>query len=130
MAEYVTVRELDNHKAAQRADTKLIRGDIKELTVFIQDFAKVQQERNIRCEMDREEQARQLESNSERTEALEQKEIKNGPVIAFAAKLQSNMSKITLAAITTILGSYGINLSNAPADPAPTVKESKKDDSN
>ena len=121
MAEYVTTRELDNHKAAQRADTKLIRGDIKELSGVVQEFVKAQTEMNVRCEMDR-------ESQENRLKPLERKDIKNGPVIAFAAKLQSNMSKITIGVIVTILGSYGININNTP--PEPTVKESKKNDSN
>lgn len=69
---------------------------------------------------------KQQVKSSERHDKVEKLNAKNSPVIAFAAKLQANMSKITIGFIITILGSYGVNLSNEPPAPKPTNKEASQ----
>jgi len=108
------------------ASSDRIEGKVDSLTSTMQDFIVEQGAINAQCGCGIEENSQQNVYLAERQHDTEQIIIKNMPVIAFAAKLQSNMSKITIGFIITILGSYGINLSNEPAAPKPSNKEASQ----
>ena len=107
------------------ASNDRVEGKLDLLTETIKNSLVKQAEINVRYDLSIEENSQQNINLSERQTDIEQTIIKNMPVIAFAAKLQSNMSKITIGIIVAMLGSYGININNAPTA-APIAKEASK----
>ena len=107
------------------ASSDRIEGKVDSIASTLQEFITHQGKINVRYDLSIEENSQQNINLSERQTEIEQTIIKNMPVIAFAAKLQSNMSKITIGIIVAMLGSYGININNAPTA-APIAKEASK----
>ena len=82
---------------------------------------------NVRHDMSIEENSQQTLNLATRLGEAEKVQKTNGPTIAFAAKLQANMSKIAVGVITVIAGSWAIGNSNPTSEHAETtVKNSKK----
>jgi hypothetical protein len=68
----------------------------------------------------------------EKQEKTDKSAIKNAPVIAWAAKLQSNMSKIVTGLIIAITGSWVVgsasNKADTPVKPEVIIKSGAKND--
>ena len=82
---------------------------------------------NVRHDFGIEENSQQTINLATRLEEAEKTQKINGPVIAFAAKLQANMSKVIVGVVTVVAGSWFLGNGKTPPDHAETtVKESKK----
>jgi len=108
---------------APKSFNEILMSRLDTIDLSLNDIKVEQGKSSVRYEYTEKQQVK----SSERHDKQEKLSAKNAPVIAFAAKLQSNMSKITIGFIITILGSYGINLSNEPAAPKPSNKEASND---
>ena len=71
---------------------------------------------------------KELDDIKDGQKELKAENLKNAPIIAFAGKLQSNMTKIVTSLVILITGSWVVGSNNTPPDHVePTTKKDKND---
>ena len=103
------------------SDNEMIINSLNRIQTTLNDSILEQGKANVQYQMG-------IESLKKRQDKTEQTVIKNTPVIAFAEKLQSNMTKIVTGLIIAVGGSWVVgSANNQPAEPKPEIKtEAKK----
>ena len=105
----------------ERVETK-----IDKMSEILTESILEQAKTNVRHNMSIEENSQQTINLANRQDEIEDTHNKNGPIIAFAAKLQSNMSKIITGLIITIAGSWAVGNMSAQNDQKSEVKKEAK----
>lgn len=111
--------------SGERANKK-----IDELISAVNKSTVEQAKTNVRHEISIEENYQQTINLADRIKEAEDAAVKNAPVIAWASKLQSNISKIITGLIVVVAGSYMLTGGTSQGDKAAQVKGESKNDKN